>query len=179
MGGVGDRQAAGEGPAAMAGDFPCAERHGDHLALADLDLDALADEPGVERVVVAVDAHVSVRRHPGAEPAVGVGPPLGQLSERPALLCEAVERPAAQCPLAAGVDLVAPAVELVLAVELVGEHPTGLEVRAQVAPTVLDQPLGLAVARLENQAAHGKLAEQPGIGLGGAASAGVQRALAI
>jgi hypothetical protein len=74
---------------------------------------------------------------------------------------------------------VAPAVELVLAIELVGEHPAGLEVGAQIAAAVIDQPLGLGVARLEDQVPNPQLAEQARIVLRRTAAAGVQRPLAI
>jgi hypothetical protein len=110
---------------------------------------------------------------------VGVGPPLGQWPQGLAFLDEAIDGAAAQRAMAASVGLLTPAVELVLTVALVGERAAGLEVRAQVAAAVLDQPLGLGVARLEDQVAHRELAAKARIGLGGAPAAGVQRALAV
>jgi hypothetical protein len=142
-----------------------------------LTLHALAHQPRVERVVVAVDAHVRVWRHPGDEPPVGVGPSPGQRPERRALPGEAVERPAAQRAVGAGVDVVAPAVELVLAVEFGGERPAGARSSSADSGRGSRSAPWPAVPGLEDQAAHRQLADQACIGLGGTAPARVERPL--
>jgi hypothetical protein len=147
----GDGQPAGEHAPVAGAQLALAHRHRDKLALADAQLDARAHQPGVEPVVVAIDAHVRIRRHPRDHPPIGVGRPVGQRPERPALIGEAVERAAAQRAMDAGVGVVTPAIEPMLAVELVGEHPARLEVGAQIAAAVLDQPVGLRIARLEDR----------------------------
>jgi hypothetical protein len=57
----------------------------------------------------------------------------------------------------AGVDPLAPAVELVLEVERVGNAPPGLEVAVNEAVGALERPLGLAVAGVEDDPAHREL----------------------
>jgi hypothetical protein len=79
----------------------------------------------------------------------------------------------------ARIDPVAPPVELELVVELVGEAPPGLEVRAHEAMRALQRALGLRVARLEDQPADPELATEAREGVGRLPAAGVDRALAV
>jgi hypothetical protein len=55
---------------------------------------------------------------------------------------------------------VEPALQLVLEVELRRERAAGLEARLQEPLQALDQSLGLAVARVEDAAAHPELAAE-------------------
>jgi len=63
----GDRAMAGE-RASMSAGSSAVSSDGEHLPLRDPELDAVADQARVERVVAAVDAHVGVGRDPGDEP---------------------------------------------------------------------------------------------------------------
>src|SRR5438270_7695247 len=57
----------------------------------------------------------------------------------------------------AGVDAIAPALELVLEVQLIGKAPPGHEVAVQEAVASLERPLGLAVAGVEDHPAEREL----------------------
>jgi hypothetical protein len=61
------------------------------------------------------------------------------------LLGQAVDRPGPGRAVLTRVDLQRPGVELILEVELVGEHAPGLEVGLRVALPALDDALGLRV----------------------------------
>ncbi len=72
-----------------------------------------------------------------------------------------------------------PALELLLEVKLAQERAARLEARLQVALQPLDDALRLRVVRLEEAPAEPELAAESGEGLGRAALAGVQGALAV
>lgn len=77
------------------------------------------------------------------------------------------------------VDPLAPPIELVLEVEVVGERAACLEVAVDEAVGALERPLGLAVAGVEDDPADRELAAEGGERLGGAPAAGVDRVLAV
>jgi hypothetical protein len=60
-----------------------------------------------------------------------------------------------------------------------GEPPPGLEVAVQKPVVALERPLGLAVARVEEDPAHGEPAAEGGELVGRAAVPGVERALTV
>jgi hypothetical protein len=78
----------------------------------------------------------------------------------------------------ARVDALAPAVELVLEVELVGEPAAGLEIAVQEAVAALERALGLAVARVEDDPTERELAAE-GEEVLGRPALGSDRALAV
>jgi hypothetical protein len=64
VGGVGEREAAGEDAAVVGNHLAAVERDGEDRPLAGPDLDPAAHRSRVERVVVAVEAEVRLRRDP-------------------------------------------------------------------------------------------------------------------
>jgi hypothetical protein len=80
------------------------------------------------RVVVAVETQVGLLRDADDEAPVGVRHPLGQGTRPLPLLGQPLGDERTRGAVNARVDALAPAVELVLEVELVGEAPAGLEV---------------------------------------------------
>ena len=107
---------------------PLSRQKGQHLTLRDVQLDAAANKARVERVVVAVDAHVWVGRHARQQATVELGQPLGQRADHGQLLAQPVDRAAAQRAVEAQVGALAqPALELLLIVELAHEGVARLE----------------------------------------------------
>src|SRR6266536_2853735 len=163
-----------------AGELARVEADGEDLPLRDAQLDAAADQARIERVVVAVDAHVRIGRHARDQATVDVGPPLRQRPHQRQLLGQPVDRAAAERAMEANVGALAePTVELLLEVELVGERAARLEARLHVALQPLDHALRLRIARLQEAPADPQLAAEGGERIGRAAAARVQRALAV
>jgi hypothetical protein len=164
----------------LGGELARVERPRDHLALPDPDLDAAANQARVERVVVAVDAHVRIGRHARHQAPVDVGQPLGQRPQQRQLLRQPIDRAAAEGAVEAQVGaLVEPAVELLLVVELVREAAAGLEARLRVPLQPLDHALRLRIAALEETPADAELAAEGRERLGRMTAAGMQRAFPV
>jgi hypothetical protein len=105
-------------------------------AAAGAGLNAPADQPRIERVVVGVEAQVEIRRDPQHPPPIDIRRDQ-QRHHHLALLDEPVARAAAQRLVRARVRPgVEPAVELQRKVELVREHPPRLEAGARRSPAV-------------------------------------------
>ena len=161
--------------AAVAGDLG-AVAGDDHLVEGDADLDAAADEAGVDRVVVGVDPHVVVPGQPGREPPRRVGQHRREGQHRAAVLEDRVRRPRP----GGGVDPVVrsaqPAGELAVEVGDVVEAAAGQEARLEVAVGPLDEALGLGVARGAQLTPDAERAperlELAGRGLGGPGATG-------
>jgi hypothetical protein len=128
-----------------ASELAAVQRHCCDLAPADADLHSPPGQARVERVVVSIDAQIGLLGHPDHEATVDIGQPRRPrahplpLSGQP----RGWHRP--DRAVGAGVGLLGPTVELVLEIELVGEPPTGLEVRAHEPMRPLEQALGLRV----------------------------------
>jgi trehalase-like protein len=98
-----------------------------------------------------------------------------QLLERPhppPLLDEPFGRDGADGAMHPLVDALAPAVELQLKVQLVGEPPPRLEVGAHEPMRALEQSLGLRVTRVEDHPADAELPAERGERIGRAPAAG-------
>jgi hypothetical protein len=141
----GDRAMPGKRSGVPASQLSAVERDRENLAVSDPDLDAAADEVGVQRVVAGIEPNVRIRRDPGHPPAVGVRCQVGQRGHDRQLLGQAINRPGPGRAVRSRVDPLKPRVELVLEVELVREHAPRFEVRLRVALQPLDRALGLRV----------------------------------
>jgi hypothetical protein len=128
VGGVGEAEPAGEHARVAGGERARVEAEGGDLGLRDADPDAAADQARVERVVVAIEAQVGLGGDTHDEAAVRLRQRRGQRAHPLALLGEAFGDDRARRAVHACVDALAPAVELVLEVERVGEPAAGLEV---------------------------------------------------
>src|SRR5262245_4526099 len=163
----GERAMASVRAQVLAGELARVERHSEDLALGDTQLDAAADQSWVERVVVAVDAHVRVGRDPGNEAAVDVGHALRQRPHHLKLLRQPIRRSATQRSVEAEVGaLVEPTVELLLVVELACERAAGLEARLGVALQPLNHTLRLRIFGLQEAPADAELAAESSERLG-------------
>jgi hypothetical protein len=156
------------------------ERHCPQLALGDPDLDPAPDEARVERVVVAIEMNVGLRRDPQYEAAVEVGCPRRQRPQPLPLAREPVDRPLPERAVDAHVrPLAEPVVELVLVVELRHERAARLEARLHEPLQPLHHPLRLTVARVEDPQPDRQLAGERGERVAGPPAAGVERPLAV
>jgi len=139
---VGERQPAGEHAPVPARKLTRVERSRGDVLLGDADLDAAADEPWVDRVVVAIDPHIRLRRNAEHLAAIRVRHP-DHRSHPLALLHQSLRWDGADRAVHAPVGAIAPAVELQLKVGRVREPTPGLEVRAQEPMRALEHALRL------------------------------------
>ena len=117
--------------------------------------DALADQGGVERVVAGIEAQVGIRRDAQDPAAIGVRRRRRQRRHHRTFGDQPVDRTLAQRLVHPRVrPLVKPGVELELIVELVREHPPGLEAALDEVLQTLDDPLGLRVALARRSASR-------------------------
>lgn len=124
-----------------ARDLAGVEHDPEDFAVADPDLDALADEVGIQRVVAGIEANVGIATDPEHPAPIGVRHDLRQHAHHLELLSQAVDGPRADRAVLPRIDLHKPHVELVLEVALVGEHAARLEVGLHEPLQPLDGPL--------------------------------------
>jgi hypothetical protein len=157
-----------------AGQLAAVQRDRRDLLVVDAHLHAPADQPGVERVVIGVDADVRIGRNP-KRPAPLAGGWVGQWPHQLMFLGEQVDRTAAQCAMQPPVRAtLKPAVQLVLKVVVVSERTARLEARLEAALQSLDDALGLRISRLAEVPTHLQLAAERRESVGRPAAAGVQ-----
>ncbi len=96
VGGVGELLSRGEHTPMLGGQLAGIERDRDDLMLRDAHLDAPADQPWIQRVVVAVDVHVWLWRHPDDDPTVEIRTRFGQRPHAFPLAIQPIDRPLAK-----------------------------------------------------------------------------------
>jgi hypothetical protein len=139
------------GPAArMVGDQPPVTECLDSVQVG-ADLDAAADDCRVDRVVVAVQAHVVVTRQPQRAAPPGHRSNGWEGQHRRPVSADPVGRGTAQHPPRPLVDQPEPVAKLGVEVSRRGEAAAGQERGLQIAIGPLDQPLGLRIARVADQ----------------------------
>lgn len=118
-------------------------------------------------------------RHADHETPIEIGQALGEGPRPRALLHEALRRDRSHGAMHPAIDPLAPAVELILKVDVVGEAPLGQEVRAHEAVRVLEHTLGLAIAGIEDDPADAELPVEAGQLPGRPAATSMEYPLAV
>jgi len=143
-----DRAVLGKRARVAARDLTAVQRDGEDLTLIYANVDAAPDESGIQRVVAGIEAQIRIGRNPEHPAPIDVRR-RGQRSHHRAFLDEAVDRARAQRLVHPRVRaIIKPAVQLQLAVQLVGEAAAGLEAAFHEVLQALDDALGLRVTRI-------------------------------
>jgi hypothetical protein len=125
-------------------------------------LHAAAGELGVDRVVVAIDPHIRLRRDTHHLASVDIRHSLRERAHPLALLSQSLDGHRADRAMHPPIHTLAPAVELQLEVGRVREPAAGLEVRTQEPVRALNDSFGLRIGRLEDDPADLELTAERG-----------------